>query len=443
MFQGVTNFGSLTSKTGRTLTFEDFDLNKDGKISEDEYNSVLNDNGIDIVQFANADKDNDKVLSDYEFLLWGQKIQMQDSVNALAGQIAQDFSGTNSKYINQVTQSLKDLIDTFSENYQDNVSIMALAFEQALPENYNQIKSSLLLNESFSIKDLDYSAIEGYNESKTYSKKGKGKDYYKDTARKLIEDNLKSQLKEKLQAEVTARGASFSDFENVFENVFTLSLEESVNACVTGRNGSLFRKSKSEFNVRTLVDNFVGTFNSKISTEIAKLNSSKTDFDLMDIDYSVVTKNEDGTENEELAKALQTGSTLTAKKKGKDYYKAQAEQMVESLRQQMFAKAQAMCEANGIELDVVKFESIFDENKESAVSTSMDGQTGVSGWNSAGTWGKALCWTAIGWGIFAFGGRSSKAVFNPQSLIEAFTTGFKTNFTNWVNEEKAKNVNKY
>lgn len=130
MIQGVTNFGSLTSRTGCNLTFTDFDLNKDGMISEEEYNSVLQDNGIDLVQFSVADKDNNKVLSEYEFLIWGQKIQMQDSVNSLAGQIAQDFSGDNSKYISQVMQSLKELIVNFADSYNDDISTMAAAFEQ-------------------------------------------------------------------------------------------------------------------------------------------------------------------------------------------------------------------------------------------------------------------------------------------------------------------------
>lgn len=432
MFQGVTNFGSLTSKTGRNLVFTDFDLNKDGMITEDEYNSVLKENGLDIVQFSSADTDENKVLSEYEFLIWGQKIQMQDSVNSLAGQIAQDFSGANSTYISQVSQDLKELIQNFADNYHDDISVMALVFDQSLPENYNKIKSSYLLNTPLIISDLDYSAIDGYNENKTYSQKGKGKNYYKDEARKLIEDNLKLQLKNKVSDELIKKGASITDFENVFENVFTLSLEEAVNASVSGRSGNLFRKSKSEFNVRTLVDNFVNKFNTKISSELQKVNESKTDFDLIDIDYSVVT------EDENLKKALQTGETLSVKKKGKDYYKPQAQEMIEKLRPQFFAKAQAMCEANGIEFDMIKFEEIFDDIKSQSVDAAMGGNKGVSGWNSAGTTGKALCWTAIGWAIFAFGGKHSKSIFNPQTLIESFTQGFKTNFTNWVKENVKK-----
>ena len=38
---GLNNFGSLTTQNGKRLTFKDFDLNRDGQISEEEFNTVL------------------------------------------------------------------------------------------------------------------------------------------------------------------------------------------------------------------------------------------------------------------------------------------------------------------------------------------------------------------------------------------------------------------
>ena len=129
-FNGINNFGSLTTASGQRLTFKDFDVNSDGKVTKEEYDKVLKEMDLDTVDLSTNDKNKDNVLSEDEFATWEQKIAMQDAVNAMAGQIAQDFAG-NASGLTSITSALKDYIETFSANYKGDAANMAEAFKDA------------------------------------------------------------------------------------------------------------------------------------------------------------------------------------------------------------------------------------------------------------------------------------------------------------------------
>ena len=150
-FSGINNFGSLTTASGQRLTFKDFDVNGDGKVTKEEYNKVLKEMDLDTVDLSTNDKNKDNILSEDEFATWEQKIAMQDAVNAMAGQIAQDFAG-NASGLTSITSALKDYIETFSANYKGDVANKAEAFKEILPQQYETLKSNITSGSPDSIK---------------------------------------------------------------------------------------------------------------------------------------------------------------------------------------------------------------------------------------------------------------------------------------------------
>lgn len=85
--------------------------------------------------------------------------------------------------------------------------------------------------------------------------------------------------------------------------------------------------------------------------------------------------------------------------------------MIDRLKSTMFAKANAMCEANGIEFDNDAFETAFNNAKDIAVSTGVT-FTGRRGFNRP------------------------VSTFNPQTCVNTFLTTFQESYTAWVNSEK-------
>ena len=172
-FSGINNFGSLTTASGQKLTFKDFDVNSDGKVTKEEYDQVLKEMNLDTVDLSTNDKNKDNVLSEDEFATWEQKIAMQDAVNAMAGQIAQDFAG-NSSGLTSITSALKDYIETFSANYKGDAANMAEAFKEILPQQYETLKNNITSDSPDTIKSR---VIEDtYNEIVSGSDSTRGKE---------------------------------------------------------------------------------------------------------------------------------------------------------------------------------------------------------------------------------------------------------------------------
>lgn len=172
-FSGINNFGSLTTASGQKLTFKDFDVNSDGKVTKEEYDKVLKEMNLDTVDLSTNDKNKDNVLSENEFATWEQKIAMQDAVNAMAGQIAQDFAG-NSSGLTSITSALKDYIETFSANYKGDAANMAEAFKEILPQQYENLKNNITSGSPDTIKSR---VIEDtYNEIVSGSNSTRGKE---------------------------------------------------------------------------------------------------------------------------------------------------------------------------------------------------------------------------------------------------------------------------
>ena len=143
---GLNIFGSLTTQNGVKLKFEDFDLNKDGKVSEQEFKSVLDANEIDTVNLSSVDGNADKVLTEEEFADYEYKMQIQEALNGLQAQIALDFSGELVNLVPDVCNALKTYTAEFVANSELRGEELVTAYKEALPAKYTEIKTESLKN---------------------------------------------------------------------------------------------------------------------------------------------------------------------------------------------------------------------------------------------------------------------------------------------------------
>ena len=269
---------------------------------------------------------------------------------------------------------------------------------------------------------IDYSGISGYYENTQIHERGKGWGGSRDKAyakgeELLTNESLKSQMKAQLQSMLEEKGTSFDKIANIFENVYTQSVADTLNAegMITGRGARGFSsKGHAYLNTKDCVDAFINTFNTNIAKAIDEMNGSNKDMDLWDIDYTQAVTDENGNIDQKMLNAIQDGDTVT-KIGRKDSVKEDAEKMLDRLQSTMRMKAKAMCDANGVEFDLTVFNTMFNNAKSSAVAGSIETK-------------KALF--------------LSITTINPQNLIKTFTTNFKDSYTVWVNAEAADVKNK-
>lgn len=379
---------------------------------------------------------------------------------------------------------------------------------EAAEKNFTNIKGSAYqINAGL----LNYSKIDSryFNGGEIYQR-GKGWSGSRDKAYDegyniLTSDNMKSQIKSQIETMLKEQGITFDKIENIFENVYNQSAQEVLNSdgMITGRGArGCSSKGKAYINVKTMIDNFVTTFNKNITKAVDEMNKSSKDMDTIDIDYSQAGKDENGnaikdeTTGEDLSTLYATGKTITTRKHGADYYVSIAEKMVDRMKSQMLKKARAMCSANGVEFDEKAFQSMFDNAKLIAVNAAVTGMDsdGKSFGGVAGTVGKstgivggstlaagagvvmadAIAGSATvgagislgassiaagaavsavpvaGWvagGAIVVGsilssvigsGHHSESTLNTKTLLDTFAENFKQNYSNWVETEANK-----
>ena len=273
---------------------------------------------------------------------------------------------------------------------------------------------------------IDYSKIDSryYNGGEIYQR-GKGWSGSRDKAYDegysvLTSDNMKSQIKSQIETMLKEQGIAFDKIATVFENVYNQTAQDVLNSegMITGRGARGWRsKGKAHIDVKTMVDNFITTFNTNIAKAIDEMNTSNKDMDIIDLDYSQAGKDENGTEMEVInsdktVEELYDSNTKASKSGIMAFvyvkqYQEQAGQIINNMQKQMLNKAKAMCEANGVEFKNDEFTAMFNNAKSIAVNA------GVT--------------------------RSDfTATLNVKTLIDTFTDNFKQNYSTWVSTEANK-----
>ena len=273
---------------------------------------------------------------------------------------------------------------------------------------------------------IDYSKIDSryYNGGEIYQR-GKGWSGSRDKAYDegysvLTSDNMKSQIKSQIETMLKEQGIAFDKIATVFENVYNQTAQDVLNSdgMITGRGArGMSSKGKAHIDVKTMVDNFITTFNTNIAKAIDEMNTSNKDMDIIDLDYSQAGKDENGTEMEVInsdktVEELYDSNTKASKSGIMAFvyvkqYQEQAGQIINNMQKQMLNKAKAMCEANGVEFKNDEFTAMFNNAKSIAVNA------GVT--------------------------RSDfTATLNVKTLIDTFTDNFKQNYSTWVSTEANK-----
>ena len=277
---------------------------------------------------------------------------------------------------------------------------------------------------------IDYSKIDSryYNGGEIYQR-GKGWSGSRDKAYDegysvLTSDNMKSQIKSQIETMLKEQGIAFDKIATVFENVYNQTAQDVLNSegMITGRGARGWgSKGKAHIDVKTMVDNFITTFNTNIAKAIDEMNTSNKDMDIIDLDYSQAGKDENGTEMEVInsdktVEELYDSNTKASKSGIMAFvyvkqYQEQARQIINNMQKQMLNKAKAMCEANGVEFKNDEFTAMFNNAKSIAVNAGITGN-------------------------------NFEVTMNVKTLIDTFTDNFNQNYSTWVSTEASKLKNK-
>ena len=473
-FSGINQFGSLTTQSGQRLTFKDFDKDGDGKITQEEYDTVMNEMKLDSVELSSVDKNGDKEISEDEFAQWEQKTQMQTAVNDMAGTISKDFAG-KTQYLAEVTTALKEYIEEFAASYTGDISGMAEAFKAALPAKYEEIKSNAVSNDPDTVKsnvldeiytDLTAPTVDSREES--------GESMPADTAKRIAKEleaeadkfikgyngeNLQTDLKahleeymnksdaEKLKDATAKFNASAASFGAMIDNGADLTklkeyakefLLAALDKGVTVKLGGT--TIKTEAAITTALKKFSDGDELKAAMEevIAGLNTEtlkntlikeeeikaqeaadkaftdiKGDAYKVDpslIDYSSIDGYFNNGEIYERGKGW-GGS------RDKAYAKGQEVLNNSNLKSQMKAQIESMLEAKGIPFE--KIETVFENIYNQSVQDTLNAEGMITGRGARGL------------------SKKGKAYINIKNMVDSFVNTFNTNIAKAINEMNA------
>lgn len=473
-FSGINQFGSLTTQSGQRLTFKDFDKDGDGKITQEEYDTVMNEMKLDSVELSSVDKNGDKEISEDEFAQWEQKTQMQTAVNDMAGTISKDFAG-KTQYLAEVTTALKEYIEEFAASYTGDISGMAEAFKAALPAKYEEIKSNAVSNDPDTVKsnvldeiytDLTAPTVDSREES--------GESMPADTAKRIAKeleaeadkfikaykgDNLQTDLKahleeymnksdaEKLKDAADAFNTGANSFGAMIDNGADLKqlkeyakefLLAALDKGVTVKLGGT--TIKTEAAITTALKKFSDGDELKAAMEevIAGLNTEtlkntlikeeeikaqeaadkaftdiKGDAYKVDpslIDYSSIDGYFNNGEIYERGKGW-GGS------RDKAYAKGQEVLNNSNLKSQMKAQIESMLEAKGIPFE--KIETVFENIYNQSVADTLNAEGMITGRGARGL------------------SKKGKAYINIKNMVDSFVNTFNTNIAKAIDEMNA------
>ena len=473
-FSGINQFGSLTTQSGQRLTFKDFDKDGDGKITQEEYDTVMNEMKLDSVELSSVDKNGDKEISEDEFAQWEQKTQMQTAVNDMAGTISKDFAG-KTQYLAEVTTALKEYIEEFAASYTGDISGMAEAFKAALPAKYEEIKSNAVSNDPDTVKsnvldeiytDLTAPTVDSREES--------GESMPADTAKRIAKEleaeadkfikgyngeNLQTDLKahleeymnksdaEKLKDAADAFNTGANSFGAMIDNGADLKqlkeyakefLLAALDKGVTVKLGGT--TIKTEAAITTALKKFSDGDELKAAMEevIAGLNTEtlkntlikeeeikaqeaadkaftdiKGDAYKVDpslIDYSSIDGYFNNGEIYERGKGW-GGS------RDKAYAKGQEVLNNSNLKSQMKAQIESMLEAKGIPFE--KIETVFENIYNQSVQDTLNAEGMITGRGARGL------------------SKKGKAYINIKNMVDSFVNTFNTNIAKAINEMNA------
>ena len=473
-FSGINQFGSLTTQSGQRLTFKDFDKDGDGKITQEEYDTVMNEMKLDSVELSSVDKNGDKEISEDEFAQWEQKTQMQTAVNDMTGTISKDFAG-KTQYLAEVTTALKEYIEEFAASYTGDISGMAEAFKAALPAKYEEIKSNAVSNDPDTVKsnvldeiytDLTAPTVDSREES--------GESMPADTAKRIAKeleaeadkfikaykgDNLQTDLKahleeymnksdaEKLKDAADAFNTGANSFGAMIDNGADLKqlkeyakefLLAALDKGVTVKLGGT--TIKTEAAITTALKKFSDGDELKAAMEevIAGLNTETlkntlikeeeikaqeaadkafTDIkgdaykvDASLIDYSSIDGYFNNGEIYERGKGW-GGS------RDKAYAKGQEVLNYSNLKSQMKAQIESMLEAKGIPFE--KIETVFENIYNQSVADTLNAEGMITGRGARGL------------------SKKGKAYINIKNMVDSFVNTFNTNIAKAIDEMNA------
>ena len=276
--------------------------------------------------------------------------------------------------------------DTFVDESKDVVGI---------DQENNKESEPTIRGENFTLDSSKIDYPDWYDGTKHFKSLSSIKSYLEDL-------DLKGTLQNQLLDRCSENGVSYSQMSLVFENSYSEALEEALKTVDFKRISlGLVSKNRTIESIQSIIEDIVEKINDSMSSAIDKMYKSEADFDIEDIDYSVINKQDD---EEELRYGNENDPIRT--EGSSKVMEAQADVISRRLRSQLLEKAEAMCLANDVRFDLDVFNQILEDSKSIAYKQSIDTT------------------------------RRNDIILDLDNMLEVFTKNFKIDFENWINRKK-------
>ena len=223
----------------------------------------------------------------------------------------------------------------------------------------------------------------------------------------LNADSLKFQIKQQVMYTLTQYGIPQNKIENIFENIYTASVIQTVESGAAYGTSGGWGYNTSFTDVGSVVSMFIENFNVNMMGALGEAGASWQDMDMVDVDYRQGL--EYSSYGREVIDAIENNDEVN----GTSHNQARrnAENLIENLRNQMLEKAQEMCASNGVRFNSGQFNAIFKQAKKSAVRTSIQQADNSRSY-------------------------SKRYTYNPNELFTTFSAIFTETYTGWVYSQR-------
>ena len=343
----IGKFNELYRLSMKTISFYDVDTDKDGVISKEEYQSMLDKIKADSVELTTSTSSSG-TADENDVIIYEQVQEMEAALDELKAQISIDFCGSNSQYIADIAFDLKDYLAEFKNTYSEDISTMASAFKEALSGKYEELKALYLGTETSQATNENNDLLQ-YIQTQACMLNADdistNINISWNPQAELLSDNIIKSIKQNLKERMENYGLSFDKIETIFNNVYNYSVNNlPESAKITSENNNWPYNKNNTIDINA----FVEFFNSNMTKALDEMNKSDKDFDLQNIDISYI-------------------SDFNSKYFSTYYMRSGfiAPDILENLKPDIEKEAQKMCDSNGITYDSAKFNEILENAKTS------------------------------------------------------------------------------
>lgn len=188
---------------------------------------------------------------------------------------------------------------------------------------------------------------------------------------------VRTQVKGFVKEFLESKNIPFEGLQNVFENIYSETLNSVVSDSKNFKFdvdnlhwGGRGQTAEASYNPTNLIGKFISQFCTKLSDVIKGIQKSDSNIDCYYMDYNAIATDENGSVDEKLLKTLKNGDSIELETplytlEARNAFLEKVQLMIDKMRNQLIVKAKASAKRQGCEFDIAAFDTAFNSAKTS------------------------------------------------------------------------------